>query len=250
MTHIAQFQDHPSITPFSRLRLHVERHAYKKGRYAGAAPADTSRRGKTHFRVELTHNGAAVVFHQTRILRAFDDGSIMLDSAGWHDSPTTRAAMQDALRLAGYKGWLTSKTLNGYKNTVLRLVGVRDDLGWSDGMTIARGGAVSGYAPLRAYRADKEARKAWRESAQEFKAVLPVLLAGIEAQGRTYHPFGLPRDLSDAALDPELWPKLAQYLAYKCGYDAPTAWAWLDRQVTGPMRVTVEDGYAVALDKA
>ena len=244
MTHIAQFQDLPSVTPLSRLRLHIERHAYKKGAYAGAAPADTSRRGKSHFRVELTYNGAAVVFHQTRILRAFDDGSIMLDSAGWHESPTTRAALEHALTLAGYKGWLASDNRNGFRNTVLRFLTNAwwETVGWNDGITINPDGEITNVGQIMMYRADKEARKAWRESAQEFKAVLPVLFAALEGEPRMNwapHPGGR---MADAVLDPAKWPALVRYIAYASRtYDHAAAWAWLDQQVTGPMRDAVEE---------
>lgn len=239
MTHKAEYYDLPTVTPHSRLRLHIQRHAYKRGAYKGAAPADTSRRGKCWFRVEDHGYWIDVVFHHTAILRAFDDGRVLLSADGYEASPTTRAAMQDALYLAGYRGWLTSKNLNGCRNTVLRLVGVRSDLGWADGITIASDHSVSGYAPLRAYRADREARKEWRAAAQEFKAVLPVLLAGVKAQGtRLHHPIVIG-GIRDAVRNPNDWPALTRYLAYRAGYDADAAWAYLDKMVTIHMREAV-----------
>lgn len=244
MTHIAQYQKDPSVTPFGNLRLHIQRHAYKKGCHAGAAPADTSRRGKSHFRVEQRAAAIAVVFHWTDILIAYEDGSIELDSGGYETSPTTRAALEDALWLAGYKGWLRSDTRNDLLNTVLQLAptnGAWIRVGWADGITIARDGTVTGYAPIKTYRADKEARKAWREKAQPFKEMLPILLAGLEAQGtgRGYLPYG--NSIQGAALYPEHWPDLAQYLAFHSGYDPRQAWAYLDRAATEDMRVIVEE---------
>ena len=241
MTYITQYQKDPSVTPFGNLRLYLQRHAYKKGAYAGAAPADSTRRGKSHFRVEM--RGAAciaIVFHYTAILRAFDGGRVVLDSDGYHEAPTTRAALKHALWLCGYKGWLKSTNHNGYKNTTLHMPpakgGAWIKVGWADGITIAPDGTVTGYGPIKAYRADKQARKEWREEAQEFKAVLPVLLAGLESSGAPrYHP--RVGALYDAALNRESWPDLARYLAYKTGYDAPTAWAYLYRKVTKRMRV-------------
>lgn len=243
MTHIAQYQKDPSVTPFGNLRLHIQRHAYKKGAYAGAAPADTSRRGKSHFRVEQRAAAIAVVFHWTDILIAYEDGSIKLDSGGYEQSPTTRAALEHALWLAGYKGWLRSDRRNGYLNTTINLPPARGGawirVGWADGITIARDGTVTGYAPIKTYRADKEARRQWREQAQPFKEMLPVLLAGLEAQGRA-SPYFI-RPLADAALRPDCWPELARHLAYKTGYDAPTAWRYLDHAATKDMRVVVNE---------
>lgn len=245
MTYIAQYQKDPSVTPFGNLRLHIQRHAYKKGRHAGAAPADTSRRGKSHFRVEQRAAAIAVVFHWTDILIAYEDGSIELDSGGYALAPTTRAALQDALWLAGYKGWLRSDRRNGYLNTVLNIPSARGGawirVGWADGITISPTGEVTGYAPIKTYRADKEARTAWREQAQPFKEMLPILLAGLEAQGtaRGYLPYG--NSIQGAALYPEHWPNLAEYLAFHSGYDAPAAWRYLDRAATENMRVVVND---------
>lgn len=245
MTYIAQYQKDPSVTPFGNLRLHIERHAYKKGAYAGAAPADTSRRGKSHFRVEMRGTYISVVFHCTSILRAFDDGRVVLNTDGWHESPTTRAALEDALYISGYRGWLRSDRRNGYMNTVLNIPsargGARIRVGWADGITISPTGEVTGYAPIKAYRADKEARKAWREQAQPFKEMLPVLLAGLEAQGtgRGYLPYG--NSIQGAALYPEHWPNLAEYLAFHSGYDAPAAWRYLDHAATKDMRVVVNE---------
>lgn len=245
MTYIAQYQKDPFVTPFGNLRLHIERYKYKKGRHAGAAPADSSRRGKSHFRVEMRGTYIAVVFHWTDILIAYEDGSIKLDSGGYEQAPTTRAALEHALWLAGYKGWLRSDRRNGYLNTVLNLSPARGGawikVGWADGITIARDGTVTGYGPIKTYRADKEARKEWREQAQPFKEMLPILLAGLETQGRACHPWGAIGALSDAALNPEQWPDLAQYLAYKTGYDVATAWAYLDRAACENMRVIVEE---------
>lgn len=243
--YIAEYRGNPGTTPFMRLQDHIKHHQYKKGAYQGAAPADTSRRSKSHFRVESHGYWIDVIFHHTAILRAFDDGRVVLNTDGYETAPTTRAAMQDALFLAGYRGWLQSDTRNGYRNTVLNLAPAKGaawiKVGWSDVITISATGEVTGYAPIKTYRADKEARKAWRAhpDVQEFKAVLPILLAGLESQGRVYPPYGL-RGLSDAVTNREQWPAAARYLAYTSGFDPDAAWAYLDRAATEDMRVVVD----------
>lgn len=253
MTYITQYQKDPSVTAFGNLRLYLQRHAYKKGAYAGAAPADSTRRGKSHFRVEMrTDNLIAIVFHWTDIVRCHADGTIVLDSGGYHEAPTTRAALEHALWLCGYKGWLKSTNHNGYKNTTLHMPpakgGAWIKVGWADGITITPDGTITGYGPIKAYRADTEARRQWRADAQEFKAVLPVLLAGLESSRiiRGYLPGRLLEH--DAALNPEHWPHLAEYLAFHAGFDAPTAWAYLYRKATNNMRVVeiVEPGWTAS----
>lgn len=84
--------DHPKPTLYTTLSLHHSRYEYKRGYYLGDAPAIADKRWKSHFRVQKLRDCMAVMFHNTRIIRAYPDGTVMLDSAGWSDSPTTRAA--------------------------------------------------------------------------------------------------------------------------------------------------------------
>jgi hypothetical protein len=69
---------------------------YKRGRNKGEAPADSSRRSKSHFRVLAQGNTMVVRMHGTNILTAFEDGSIKVSTGGWWTS-TTRACLNHAL---------------------------------------------------------------------------------------------------------------------------------------------------------
>jgi hypothetical protein len=67
------------MTAHTKLKLHLERYAYKRGRNTGEAPADSSRRGKTHFRVIRGNGGQMIVrFHNADLLTAYEDGHIVL----------------------------------------------------------------------------------------------------------------------------------------------------------------------------
>lgn len=204
------------LSPFARLKLHIERHKYTKGAHAGDAPADTSRRSKTHFRVVQRHaTQIDIIFHHTSILRTREySPNIVLDSDGWHESPTTREAMRDAVFLATQKRgfYMHTRRENGYANTLV------DAYVFYDGMEFdAQMNLVSAPQPAKAYRADREANKEFLDRAKDFRAMLPVL----HTAGR--HAYNAEeatkwRDLAYREKDrvlrcldtPELWPLLAQ----------------------------------------
>ena len=80
------------------LQLHLSRHVYKRGAHRGEAPADKTRRAKSHFRVLKGNGGQMIVrFHGADILTAYEDGRITLNTNGWFSSPTTRSALGQAL---------------------------------------------------------------------------------------------------------------------------------------------------------
>lgn len=243
MTFHTQFQKDSAVSPHGYLNRHIAKHAYKKGAYQGAAPADASRRNRSHYRVERRDGAIAVVFHHTDILTAYENGTVVLDSGTWHDAPTTREAMTHALALAGYRGWLTTKTLSGYRQTAFQMPpkagGAWLSMRWHDGITITPDGAVSGAGPLLRYEADREARKAWREEAAPYKAMLPVLVAGLEARNGRYDGYpGAPQH--DDTFEPEMWPALTAWLVRRCGYDVKACWTLLNRTATAHMNIVVE----------
>lgn len=86
------------MNAFMKLKFHLDRHIYKRGRNKGEAPADASRRGKSFFRVlKGNDNSMRVRMHNTDIITAYEDGSIMVSTGGWWTS-TTRMNLNDALR--------------------------------------------------------------------------------------------------------------------------------------------------------
>jgi len=170
----------------TRLKLHLERHMYKRGRNKGEAPADYTRRAKTHFRVIQGNGGQMIVrFHNADILSAYEDGHIKLDTNGWHASPTTRSAMNHALCFFGIGGvWSVRKS--GYSQTGIRMNG--KTYRYYDGMEFAADGTP--LTPLKEFTA----KRTDREETAEFRAdiknsgfldVFPVLYqaAGVPEKG-------------------------------------------------------------------
>lgn len=231
------------LTPFARLKLHIERHKYTKGRHAGEAPADTSRRAKTHFRVVRCITGRIdIVFHHTSILRtSADSPNIVLDSGGWHESPTTREALRDAVYLATQQRgwWVHTHHENGYANTMIGRHVFYDGMEFDAQMNL-----VSAPQPVKAYRAAREANKEFLARAKDFRAMLPVL----HTAGR--HAYNAEeaikwRDLAYREKDrvlrcldnPELWPLLAS-LYHKDTHQQ--TWQAIYREATQHNKIVVE----------
>lgn len=166
------------MTAHTRLKLHLERHMYKRGRNKGEAPADSSRRSKTHFRVIQGNGGQMIVrFHNADILSAYEDGHIVLDTRGWHASPTTRSAMNEALCFFSMGG-VYSVRKGGYSQTGIRMGS--KTYRYYNGMEFAADGTP--LTPLKQFtakRTDREETAEFRREIKEsgFVGVFPVLYA-------------------------------------------------------------------------
>ena len=192
------------------LSLHLSRHAYEKGAYQGDAPADPSRRHKTHFRV--LQDARSVLFYSTVILDVCPDtGIITLNSGGWIDSPTTREAIHYALtRYTDHPFSRAHLRRWGGKPTQYTIFGTK----FHDGMRIAPDGHCLNPMPFVKQVADRERRKAYRTLMQEFLHVLPVLYPDQRPphnQPTVVNPWAkppTPRLISQfeaVALDPTVW---------------------------------------------
>jgi hypothetical protein len=125
----------------TKLTMHLSRHMYKRGQFKGDAPADSSRRAKSHFRVIKGNGGQMIVrFHNADLISAYEDGRIKLNTEGWHTAPTTRAAMCAALRFFGY-GYLGSARFRGHSQSTIRLNGGAT-YRYYDGMEFAADGTL------------------------------------------------------------------------------------------------------------
>lgn len=171
----------------TKLKLHLERHVYKRGRNKGDAPADSARRAKTHFRVVQGNGGQMIVrFHNADILSAYEDGHIVLDTRGWHASPTTRIAMNEALCFFGM-GAVGSVRKGGYSQTSIRVMG--KTYRYYDGMAFAVDGTP--MTPLKVFtakRTDREETAEFRADIKEsgFVDVFPVLYQAAEVPTRKW----------------------------------------------------------------
>jgi hypothetical protein len=92
------------MTTYDKLQTALLLNAYKRGQFKGDAPADPSRRSRSHIRIvkrnflEGKPQYMTIRMYNTDILTASPDGSISINLGGWSDSSTTREAINDALR--------------------------------------------------------------------------------------------------------------------------------------------------------
>jgi len=231
------------MTAQTNLQLHLERHEYKRGRYKGDAPADASRRARTHFRVTPDYT---ITFHTTNILTARPDGTIRLHTNGWHDSPTTREALRDAIYVATKRGIsVHSQRYNGLSQTAIGQHRYYDGMVFDSDLNL-----VSTPAPFSAYATDREATKALRDAAAPLRAMLPILVAAEEATNATASQrrsawWGIRsgRTDTDKAMyifdNPEHWPAFVSYF-YAYGDTHQTLWARAYAQLTKDMRKVVD----------
>lgn len=164
----------------TKLKFHLDRYAYKRGAYKGTAPADASKRWKDKFRVVRGNGGQMHVrFHSTDIITAYEDGRIVVDTYGWHTSPTTRDAVTEALNwfamLPG-RAALGGKKFRGLSQTVIHIGGAT--YRYYDRMEFSATGALLSKAiPFTSKVADREERAEFRKDIKDsgFAGVFPVL---------------------------------------------------------------------------
>lgn len=198
----------------TKLKFHLERHEYKRGRFKGDAPADTSRRAKTHFRVVQGNGGQMIVrFHNADILSAYEDGRIVLETNGWHASPTTRKAMDHALCFFGM-GIVSSVRLGGYSQTGIRVNG--KTYRYYDGMAFAADGTLLGEPKVfTAKRTDREETAEFRADikASGFVGVFPLLYQTAEVPPTAWLPHGARKFMASDVYS-NYWPNLVSLTKY------------------------------------
>ena len=145
---------------YTKLRFHLERYMYKRGRNKGDAPANRYRRGMTHFRVVKGNDDTyRVRMFGTDLITANPDGTVVIDTGGWYDRPTTILRLNEAF------GFFEGGSLSMYKQSilsqsqpVLRVNGKR--YSYYDGITLNEQGEI--LTELRAFemkRIDKAESK-------------------------------------------------------------------------------------------
>lgn len=202
------------MTAHTKLKLHLERYAYKRGRNTGEAPADSSRRGKTHFRVIRGNGGQMIVrFHNADLLTAYEDGHIVLETNGWHASPTTRTAMNQALCFFGM-GSVHSVRKGGYSQTGVRMNG--KTYRYYDGMAFDAEGKLMGQAKqFSAKRTDREETAEFRFDIKHsgFVDMFPVLYAAAECPTHSWLPVSTRKIMAEDH-NSNFWPDLVALTKY------------------------------------
>ena len=210
-------------TAYGNLSLYHSRHVYKRGAYKGDAPADSTNRGKSHFRVikpdpAYPTDPYKVRFWSTNIIVAYPDGRIKINCNGYDNAPTTRRALNEGLARCGIRGGLCSKRVG----------------------TMSQAGVM-----------DTDKTKAFRAQTKEFWGMFPVLFATRSRDYEFRHRiFNLPGYTGSIATpsasildNPENWPVVVSYYTpdFSDG-DAKQARAHLMQLFTRNMTKLVDRG--------
>jgi hypothetical protein len=220
--------------------MHLERHMYKRGANKGEAPADKSRRSKSHFRVVKGNDGTMRVrMYGTDILTARQDGSVLIDTKGWHTHNTTIIRLNEALHwfFEGVRVHMHKQSVFSYSQPVLYVDGKK--YSYYDGIVLSDTGEF--LAPMLAFeqkRTDKVATKAFADDikASGFKDAFAILYATTTEEDRgenDYSLFGV--DWQDVLSDNEqadLWKLIIARTKYERDYwwgARTTGTPWVER---------------------
>lgn len=197
------------MTPYTKLKLHLERHMYKRGQYKGDAPADSSRRSKNHFRVVRGNGGQMCVrMYNTDLIEVTPDNHITLNMNGWYTN-TTKANMNEALH--HFIGWggVGSVRLGGYSQLAIRAKG--KTYRYYDGFSFdAEGNPTCELKPFSKQRTDRDETAEFRKDIKDsgFKDVWPVLFAAAEPDRWAFVMRGIKKVVTQECHANE-WPTLA-----------------------------------------
>jgi hypothetical protein len=169
------------MNAFFKLKLHLERHMYKRGKHKGDAPADQCRRGKTHLRVVARPDTMVVRMYNTDILTAYEDGSIMISAGGWWTS-TTRKNLNDVLHTFGTGMYVSGRRVFGMSQATVTRAGGPTWM-FYDGIKFdANRELISVPLSFERKRADKDERAEFRKDVAEsgFKDVFTILYQSVQ----------------------------------------------------------------------
>ena len=216
------------MNTFTKLSMHMNKHVYTKGAHKGDAPLDGSRRGRCTHRVVKQSDHMAVIMHRTSILQAYEDGTFMLDTAGWHGSPTTKEAVGAALRFTPLKGrYIYSRRVFGKSQLCISLKDGRV-VRYYDGMKFDADGMLT--TPLQTferYGIDKQESKRFADDikASGFKAMFPLLYTTCKAPDS-----GIPhlpdhrrlQHILETDYNAHQWSEIIEYFKFEMQYDYKT----------------------------
>jgi hypothetical protein len=232
------------MTPYTKLTMHLERHAYKRGMYKGDAPADSSRRSKNHFRVVKQGDLMCVRMYGTNIIEVTPDNKVTISTGGWWTS-TTKQNLNDAL--STFIGWggVGNRRLFSYNQPCVRAKG--KDYRFYDGMEFdAEGNLLSTAKVFERVRTDRDATKEFRADMQAcgFKEVWPVLFGTAEPFKHWKFHDNYVRKVVTAEVYANEWADLAAHT--KCYYDDhEDAYRAIVRQCTRGMTEIVKTDVSV-----
>jgi hypothetical protein len=168
-----------NMTAYTKMKLRLERHVFKRGANKGAAPA--AQRWKDHLLILDVGDSMALRMYNTDILRVFPNGNVRINLMGWEGSTTTRANLNRALHT--YCGWggVFSRKVFGMSQVCFSTQG--KTYRYYDGMEFnAAGELLSPAQVFSRRRTDRDATKQFRQDIKTsgFQEMFPVLYSSLE----------------------------------------------------------------------
>ena len=230
------------MTPYTKLKFHLERHMYKRGQFKGDAPADSSRRSKNHLRVTKQGDKMCVRMYNTNIIEVTPENTIRISMGGWWTSTTIQNLSQAMWHFFGWGG-VCSRRLFNYSQMCFRAKG--KDYKFYDGMEFdAEGNVLSPLQSFERKQTNREETKEFRAdiAASGFKEVWPVLFGTAEPR-RVWITTSLKKAVTEEH-HANLWADIASH--FKCLHDDhKEAYQAIVRQCTRDMTEIVKTDVTV-----
>lgn len=176
------------MNTYTKLKLHLERHVFKRGAHKGEAPA--GKRWRTYVRVLKGNDDTMRVrMYGTDLLCAYPDGRVEINTGGWYDRPTTKLRLNEAFGFLPFYVSMYSRKTFGMSQTILT-VGNKRVL-YYDGISLdGEGNITSKLVPFERRRVNKEESKELRDDMTScgFKDVFNVLWASCTPEDGGYLP--------------------------------------------------------------
>lgn len=193
-------------TAAGNMRMHLERHVYKRGQFKGDAPLDGGRRGRNHTRVIKVPDGLAVQMYNTEILIAHDDGRVTIDLDGWGDSSTTKARLNESFKFVPFRISMGGRKVFSQSQPCIHVEG--KTYRYYDGIEFdGEGKLLTEAKPFDMWRIDKEESKEFADEvkASGFKDMFAFLYATAQpndpSHAHSYEYSVLIRQLKDHITD-------------------------------------------------
>ena len=229
------------MNSYNNMKLHLDRHAYKRGMFKGDAPVE--QRAKNHFRVvegrqEMYvrvvggQQEMYVRFHNANIITAYEDGSFKLNTNGWASSMTTKMAVSDAAwKFCKVSIAIHNRLVMSEKQLCVRVSG--KTYVYYDGMKFSIEGTLLTEAkPFQMRRIDKAQTKQYALDIKEsgFKGMFPILYSTCtQEQFREWLQGRHTDDITTRDYEAAKWPMLIakhKYYGWSGGQEKDMKATW------------------------
>lgn len=204
------------MNTYMKLKFHLDRNIFKRGRYKGDAPAGSRWRHWVRV-VKGNDDTMRVRMYGTDLLTAYPDGRVVIDTNGWSGRPTTKLRLNEAFGFMPFHVRLSSRKVFDISQPILSVAGKQ--VLFYDGIELDGQGTIT--SPLRPFerrQVDRALTKEIRDGMAEcgFKEVFNVLWAASELGDGFFHASRLRNTVTNAYHSNE-WSHVVSYFSWTSG---------------------------------